>query len=889
MDILQYIKRMNQLYGSEQQVAGKSGMGPGFLIPEEFDELSPREEQYYQQGPFSTREDFLAAKGGSVYNTRKYLQGGRVGLKPGGLVEPGVTHYGQLVQPGPPGVRPGYSGLKNFKKITVGPNKDKWAVSAWDAKTKSNQWNYFDSKPELDAFIKSRPGTGKKTGTTRYDYYDKKGNKLERTLEDKPKQVARKNLDTGKWEKETHRLNKDGERVRIWESQKPNENKSQFFKRVEKEGLLSQKKGRQALDLRKMDATAYIEDWTTNWLDDNLETYKIRQSDKMLKDLSNDWAKHTKTLKDKPWFKTKTVLTRDGFPNIAKPSYLTKAAYKKAWTYDGVKPLTAPLRGNFLKIFYKNKLNTVPQLKEGLNQYFDFINYDKRGWRSGRTQTAFKDIPRVKDVVYLLSKDSGLYGMGKSHFFDLVGGDLDKKYRRFVVKVNDGLQWKQNAKGIEKALGKNTIKELLGETTIQKSMDKERKVLQEIFDLKTLDGTGLGYSIEHGQGLSQAYKTGNKELMKQTLTDLVGTTRDTNFALGRGGFEAQRTSLANAIRRGENVGDNLNSLNKLAKTAYKDLGLKENMYSIKDGQLVSKNVSRPGSTMYDRFGQWAKQIHKTKIGRAEIERQHGSLKNLIEKIGCSGLAAGGRVSFKDGTTCYTRGMDKIKTGNITTAAEKLNFTKLAQTIGSDGWRFAGVDYGPSRTAQFFSEVGKKVAGSPTAVRAPLQVTGKLATGVGRFLADPFFIPLIPLEMMVTSAYGFEKNKDNIMKSLKENPMVTEMARKYDMSAKDVRNAVLEKYRRAVLNTEGGLEEQMAFEPKHQKALETFDKEFYPFWESYEQRPHMDTSFVKDPAFSIGTGSALLGNWQASEEEEHKLRSGEVGGTQFYKKPTYYTK
>ena len=75
MDILQYIKRMNQLYGSEQQVAGKSGMGPGFLIPEEFDELSPREEQYYQQGPFSTREDFLAAKGGSGYNTRKYLQG----------------------------------------------------------------------------------------------------------------------------------------------------------------------------------------------------------------------------------------------------------------------------------------------------------------------------------------------------------------------------------------------------------------------------------------------------------------------------------------------------------------------------------------------------------------------------------------------------------------------------------------------------------------------------------------------------------------------------------------------------------------------------------------------------------------------------------------------
>ena len=57
-----------------------AGIGTGAVIPEEFDELSPREQQYYQQGPFSTHPDFLGAKGGSA----------------------------QLVQPGPG--RPGYSG-----------------------------------------------------------------------------------------------------------------------------------------------------------------------------------------------------------------------------------------------------------------------------------------------------------------------------------------------------------------------------------------------------------------------------------------------------------------------------------------------------------------------------------------------------------------------------------------------------------------------------------------------------------------------------------------------------------------------------------------------------------------------------------------------------------
>ena len=49
MDISAYIKRMNQLYGAD---------------------------------PAPVR-----------FNTRQYLQGGRVGYKPGGIVEPGVTHY----------------------------------------------------------------------------------------------------------------------------------------------------------------------------------------------------------------------------------------------------------------------------------------------------------------------------------------------------------------------------------------------------------------------------------------------------------------------------------------------------------------------------------------------------------------------------------------------------------------------------------------------------------------------------------------------------------------------------------------------------------------------------------------------------------------------------
>ena len=55
------------------------------VIPEEWDELSPKEDLYYQQGPFSTNEVFLGSKGGTP----------------------------QLVQPGPG--RQGYAGLEKFE------------------------------------------------------------------------------------------------------------------------------------------------------------------------------------------------------------------------------------------------------------------------------------------------------------------------------------------------------------------------------------------------------------------------------------------------------------------------------------------------------------------------------------------------------------------------------------------------------------------------------------------------------------------------------------------------------------------------------------------------------------------------------------------------------
>ena len=90
MDILQYLKRMNQLYGSEQQVASNPLGFPEHMIHQyEGGQLTPEEFYQHQSIPQSERP-LTGAEGGRVYDTRKYFS------------------RGQLVQPGPG--RPGFKG-----------------------------------------------------------------------------------------------------------------------------------------------------------------------------------------------------------------------------------------------------------------------------------------------------------------------------------------------------------------------------------------------------------------------------------------------------------------------------------------------------------------------------------------------------------------------------------------------------------------------------------------------------------------------------------------------------------------------------------------------------------------------------------------------------------
>ena len=490
-------------------------------------------------------------------------------------------------------------------------------------------------------------------------------------------------------------------------TQNPGETKKQFFNRVSNYSAEKSAERTSKFTKEIVDARSKIDSWTSNWLNNNLKNYGVKDFDKMTKDMKKDWRVQSKKLKlptDKIQITTKT-----GFPNLSTSKGKESAVSKNPFSYDNVTFYTPEnpsgmdkYKAQWKKIFYKNKIQTTPGLKNKVKDYFDFITLDKRGAPQNQTIKSFKEI-LDKDVLFLLSeKDSGLQKGSKFEVFNSID-ELAEPYNEFTAKINRSETWKENANLIEKELG-------LKKNFIKNSMVKEQKAAAKFFGLDDLKGTGLEYSIDHGQGLSAAARSGNKELMKTALNDLIGTTRLQNTAAGFGGFEAARGALIRDIEAGVNVKDNVASLNKLTKDAYKDLGVKSNIYSIKDGKLVSRPITT-ATTQPDRFKQYAETIYKDPLGKKAIDKKFGSLENVLNtiakpdqirlaKIGCPGKANGGRIGFNEGlnvAACAARGVEKLQGDpSKITPGDKANIKSITKTV--QGGRILKNILGPAALA-----------------------------------------------------------------------------------------------------------------------------------------------------------------------------------------------
>jgi len=568
---------------------------------------------------------------------------------------------GMLVQPSADGSRPGYAKQKSLTK-----------------REQNIFNNYLKTRKEVGLSVPSDDLKMKIKSKVRVGTIDN--------------QTIKNLKETYRYENESQSLRYDT-KLKRWEKtagrdkqnyiQKKGETKSEFLRRVANIASRSQEIASKKQSKATAKTRSYIDNWTKNWLDNNLEKYGVRDFDKMTADLKKDWQKNIKNLKIDTGFK-KNLSTSFGLPSVTVP--MTERAGGSAFNYGNTTFYTLKERSDkvsqWRRLFYENKINTIPGFKDKLLDYFNFISKDKRGLYNspgGQTIKAYKDIVD-RDVIYILSPDAQLVGSSKNLLFNSIDDNFSKSYNTYITKVNRSEQWKKSAALIEKTLG-------LKPNYIQNSMKKEKRALAKLFNVKELP-TELRYTLEHGQGISAAAATGNKEIMQRAVDDLIGTTIKQNTALGFGGFEQNRNALIRDITAGVNVKDNLSSLNKLTADAYKDFGIKDKVYSLQDGQLTSKNIS-PATTREERFAQYFKEIDKTTEGNIAIKKQYGNLKNLLAKIGCPNkvpAASGGRIGYKDGPdVCPSKGLEKVRTGmQNSTPAQLKNFDKLVAGVRAIG-------------------------------------------------------------------------------------------------------------------------------------------------------------------------------------------------------------
>ena len=336
----------------------------------------------------------------------------------------------QLVQPNADGSRPGYAGQEKGtirKTLTAKEQKiyNNYVKARKDVKMPSIT---DDQKVKYKSAVRS----GKINNNTIK-------NLKEKFRYENTNQSLRYDTKLKRWEKTAGKDKKNY-------IQKPNETKSQFLKRVKNIASTAQDVARTKQSKSMSKTRNYIDNWTTNWFDNNLNKYGVKDFDKMTSNLKKDWQKQIKDLKLNTGFK-KNLSTPSGLPNVSAATSARSGGdsfkYGNTSFYTSVEKTKTPL-SQWRRLFFENKINTTPGFKEKILDYFDFINQDKRGLyrqADGQTIKAYKDI-LDKNVVYLLSPDSNLIGSSKNQLFNSIDDEFSKAYNSYSNKINKSKQWK---------------------------------------------------------------------------------------------------------------------------------------------------------------------------------------------------------------------------------------------------------------------------------------------------------------------------------------------------------------------------------------------------------------------------------------------------------------
>ena len=329
----------------------------------------------------------------------------------------------------------------------------------------------------------------------------------------------------------------------------------------------------------KINTIKKVNNWTNNWFEKKASNFK--DYDSLKKQLIKDWTKESKN----KIYKGHNLTTVDGLPNIAAGSREGVGAVKVS---DTIFDLNFPIqRSNKELIFQKGYANyrlQNPKFAKKLNDYFDLVNMDKRGFdvqqiliQEGKLKEGFglqrtttgtfekagsKSIKgknilgalnidrEVLDfVTTYMAKDSPYFTRtGGENIYDILGKHIDpEKVATYKNKINVGAdQWRKNIDEVVE-LANNGLPPTKQFSSAQliSQMKKESQKMAKLFNLKNLPDElkYFGYSQDHVLGLREAIESGDPRIARQTLNNTIATTRAQNTFLGFKEFGNQRRQL----------------------------------------------------------------------------------------------------------------------------------------------------------------------------------------------------------------------------------------------------------------------------------------------------------------------------------------------------------
>ena len=327
----------------------------------------------------------------------------------------------------------------------------------------------------------------------------------------------------------------------------------------------------------KTKQTEQINNFVNNFIDENLKSYGIKDYNQFEKDMVE--AFKNSGIKDASG---RSALSGN-LPNIG--TYESRVPFTKFGLDPAYRQKVredlgrmSDIQNHFKKIFYSGVLENNPDLVNNISRYLDYENIDKKFYKDNPNKVnraalakEYADVltPEVESDFIFMMKDMEQPKL-RGTIFKKYFGD---KYDKYIEKKNAASrQYIKDMKTIETKLGSDKLKEILGEDTIKKFMDKQHKVLNQIFDTSFFTGAdrGLLFTGDHLEGISEIAKYENEEDIVRGLLNVVGTTADRNRELGWKTLSRQRGDLIKNIQEGRNVKTNVEELNRITKLSYPD-------------------------------------------------------------------------------------------------------------------------------------------------------------------------------------------------------------------------------------------------------------------------------------------------------------------------------